>query len=271
MDFFEWAAAADDDVTDDEVIETLLGDPSRRDSLAEYSLDARVAYEHSVLAALASGGDARGGDADFLMLQRGTLRPLAKAFRYTFPPDIRKTHVLRGLLEQANKAVMNTTLAHALRDPDEELTRGSKAALFDAHVKDYVVLLPMRAPEGVAGEDAAAMLDPSRCRCFTHGMIGHLVVMTYVSRDRLVALALEAGQHDLARHAISRGLRGLPGDEHLYRLRMRLEAHAGNTRGLVSSYAELCVYLADLEVEPSPATTALYKELRSQRTSSTVS
>jgi DNA-binding SARP family transcriptional activator len=89
--------------------------------------------------------------------------------------------------------------------------------------------------------------------------------------DRLVALALEAGQHDLARHAINRGLRGLPGDEHLYRLRMRLEAHTGNTRGLVAAYEELCVYLADLEVEPSPATTALYNELRSQRTSSTVS
>jgi nucleoid-associated protein YgaU len=89
--------------------------------------------------------------------------------------------------------------------------------------------------------------------------------------DRLVALALEAGQHDVARHAISRGLRGLPGDEHLYRLRMRLEAHAGNTRGLVAAYEELCVYLADLEVEPSPATTALYNELRSQRTSTTVS
>jgi nucleoid-associated protein YgaU len=89
--------------------------------------------------------------------------------------------------------------------------------------------------------------------------------------DRLVALALEAGQHDLARHAISRGLRGLPGDEHIYRLRMRLEAHAGNTRGLVGAYEELCVYLGDLEAEPSPATTALYNELRSQRTSSTVS
>ena len=89
--------------------------------------------------------------------------------------------------------------------------------------------------------------------------------------DRLVALAVEAGQHDLARHAINRGLRGLPGDEHLYRLRMRLEAHTGNTRGLVAAYEELCVYLADLEVEPSPATTALYNELRSQRTSSTVS
>lgn len=89
--------------------------------------------------------------------------------------------------------------------------------------------------------------------------------------DRLVALAVDAGQHDLARHAISRGLRGLPGDEHLYRLRMRLEAHAGNTRGLVGAYEELCVYLADLEIEPSAATTALYNELRSQRTSSTVS
>jgi hypothetical protein len=84
--------------------------------------------------------------------------------------------------------------------------------------------------------------------------------------DRLVALAVEAGQHDLARQGISRGLRGLPGDEHLYRLRMRLEANAGNARGLISAYEELCVYLADLEAEPSPATTALYIQLRSQRT-----
>ena len=52
---------------------------------------------------------------------------------------------------------------------------------------------------------------------------------------------------------------------------MRLEAHAGNTRGLVAAYEELCVYLADLEAEPSPTTAALYNELRSQRTSTTVS
>jgi DNA-binding SARP family transcriptional activator len=80
--------------------------------------------------------------------------------------------------------------------------------------------------------------------------------------EQLVTLALEAGQYDVARHAISRGLRGLPGDEHLYRLRMRLEAHAGNTLGIVSAYKELCVYLADLGLEPSPDTATLYNELR---------
>lgn len=89
--------------------------------------------------------------------------------------------------------------------------------------------------------------------------------------NRLVSIATEAGRHDLARHAISRGLRGLPGDEHLYRLRMRLESHAGNTRGLVAAYEELGNYLADLDLKPSPATVALYNELQSHRTASNVS
>lgn len=79
--------------------------------------------------------------------------------------------------------------------------------------------------------------------------------------DHLVALALDADQLDVAREAIIRGLRGLPGDEHLYRRRMRVEAHAGNHAGIVAAYDELTVYLADFETRPSTATTALYHEL----------
>lgn len=79
--------------------------------------------------------------------------------------------------------------------------------------------------------------------------------------DRLVDLAVDAGQLDVARDAITRGLRGLPGDEHLYRARMRVEAAAGNHAGIVAAYEQLTMYLADFETQPSPATNALYHEL----------
>lgn len=79
--------------------------------------------------------------------------------------------------------------------------------------------------------------------------------------DQLIELAVAAGQLDIARDAISRGLRGLPGDEHLYRTRMRVESVAGNHAGIVAAYDELETYLADLETQPSPATTALYHDL----------
>lgn len=82
--------------------------------------------------------------------------------------------------------------------------------------------------------------------------------------DALVELAVDAGRIDVAREAIVRGLRGLPGDEHLYRARMRVEAAAGNHAGIVAAYDELCVYLADLETQPAPVTTALYHELKGQ-------
>lgn len=91
-------------------------------------------------------------------------------------------------------------------------------------------------------------------------LIGHVV-------GTLVDLALDAGDIDTARYAVTRGLRGLPGDETLYRLRMRIEHHAGRHGGIVAAYDELTVYLRDLETEPSALTTALYRELT--RTSST--
>jgi nucleoid-associated protein YgaU len=79
--------------------------------------------------------------------------------------------------------------------------------------------------------------------------------------EQLVDLALDATQIDVAREAIVRGLRGLPGNEELYRCRMRVEHHAGNLPGVTAAYEELVTYLTDLETEPSPATTALYQDL----------
>ncbi|GMU78499.1 MAG: hypothetical protein AMXMBFR46_12940 [Acidimicrobiia bacterium] len=85
-------------------------------------------------------------------------------------------------------------------------------------------------------------------------LIGQVVEM-------LVGLALDAGQVDVARDAVTRGLRGLPGDEALYRLRMRIEHQAGRHGEIIAAYDELTVYLNDLDAEPSAATTALYREL----------
>lgn len=78
---------------------------------------------------------------------------------------------------------------------------------------------------------------------------------------RLVELAREAGDTDLAREALLRGLRGLPGNEELYRSRMRVEHDAGNTAGVKRAYDELVTYLADFESEPSASTTALLRLL----------
>lgn len=79
--------------------------------------------------------------------------------------------------------------------------------------------------------------------------------------EALVDLAVEAARVDEARDAITRGLRGLPGNEELYRCRMRVEHHAGNHAGIVAAYSELTVYLADLDTDPSPTTTGLFNEL----------
>lgn len=79
--------------------------------------------------------------------------------------------------------------------------------------------------------------------------------------ERLVDLALDAGQVDIARDAVVRGLRGLPGNEELYRCRLRVEHHAGNLAGVTAAYEELVTYLTDLETEPSPATAALFQDL----------
>ncbi|HRE00955.1 MAG TPA: hypothetical protein PLV68_06620, partial [Ilumatobacteraceae bacterium] len=66
---------------------------------------------------------------------------------------------------------------------------------------------------------------------------------------------------DLAREAVAQGLRGLPGDEVLYRLRMKIEHHAGNLTGVSSAYDELLSHLADFEADPSPSTVELRREL----------
>ena len=81
--------------------------------------------------------------------------------------------------------------------------------------------------------------------------------------EHLVDLALEQGDLDGARAAITHGLRGLPGNELLYRLRMRTEAAAANVAGVKAAYDELTTYLADFDAEPSDETRDLRDRLLS--------
>jgi hypothetical protein len=77
----------------------------------------------------------------------------------------------------------------------------------------------------------------------------------------LVDLSLDAGNIDLARYAVLQGLRGLPGNEILYRARMRIEDSAGNATAVRAAYNELLIYLGDLESVPSTDTTQLFDRL----------
>ena len=70
----------------------------------------------------------------------------------------------------------------------------------------------------------------------------------------LAELALLADDLDTARYAVTQGLRGLPGNEVLYRARMRIEHAAGNTTAVRTAYRELTDYLDDLGAEPSQET-----------------
>jgi len=77
----------------------------------------------------------------------------------------------------------------------------------------------------------------------------------------LIDLTLDSGELDLARHAVVQGLRGLPGNEILYRARMRIEHAAGNPTAVRTAFTELSNYLDDLDTEPAAETRALYGEL----------
>jgi len=70
---------------------------------------------------------------------------------------------------------------------------------------------------------------------------------------RLAQLALDDDDFAVARIAVHRGLRALPLNEPLYRLRMQTEASAGNVGGVRAAFDELCGRLSDLDVDASPS------------------
>jgi hypothetical protein len=81
----------------------------------------------------------------------------------------------------------------------------------------------------------------------------------------LVALELDNGNLDDARRAAIQGLRALPGNELLYRERIRIEEVAGNTKAARSALLELIYHLEDLGTEPSTSTIDQYGHLIGDR------
>ncbi|MAT06892.1 MAG: hypothetical protein CL424_17800 [Acidimicrobiaceae bacterium] len=79
--------------------------------------------------------------------------------------------------------------------------------------------------------------------------------------EQLANLALDDDNVEIAREAVTQGLKGLPGDEVLYRLRMRVEHHVGNLAGIAAAYDELLRHLAEFDTEPSPSTIELHRAL----------
>ena len=169
----------------------------------------------------------------------GLLRDLPRLLRRAEAPD--------AWIEEKGLAVAVHT--RRLEDPD---------AAFDR-------LLPVLT---AAAQERGLAVEPGRMviEIRASGMDKGKALRTLVSEfeagaARLADLALASGQVDVARDGLTRGLRGLPGNEELYRSRLRVEHRAGNLAGVRAAYDELVTYLADLETEPSPATTALYHDL----------
>lgn len=129
--------------------------------LGPYSLATRCLLEDTV------------PDCPRLMRQSGLLAAGARVLRYTFD-GTQKNIMLHALLEQAGKAGHAGRLDRA--PCDEHLTTGEKARAALRHVKNYVVLLPLRLPRGTTHAD---LTDTSKCAMLTAGLTGHLVVIEY--------------------------------------------------------------------------------------------
>ena len=94
----------------------------------------------------------------------------------------------------------------------------------------------------------------------THQLVAEASDLIERATELLVTLTSEQGDVETARHALVQGLRGLPGNEVLYRLRMTLEHDTGNLAAVKGAYVELLGFLGDLEADPSDATVELYEQ-----------
>jgi DNA-binding SARP family transcriptional activator len=96
---------------------------------------------------------------------------------------------------------------------------------------------------------------------YTEQLVSEANNLIVAATCQLTPLALAAGLVEVARNAIRRALRAVPGDEDLYRCRLRVEGHSGNLAGVRSAYAELTAALKTLDAKPSAETEALYTQL----------
>jgi nucleoid-associated protein YgaU len=158
------------------------------------------------------------------------------------PADRSRNTLALSDLVTTDLSVLRTLYERALRAP---------SARAIALLQDALALVEGE-PFNAAGYDWAH---------HDHQYVAEASALIEQAVEHLVELTTQAGKLDVARGALVRGLRGLPGNEVLYRARMRLEHDAGNLAGVKTAWDELVAYLDDLYTEPSEATEALYREL----------
>ena len=96
---------------------------------------------------------------------------------------------------------------------------------------------------------------------YTEQLVSEANNLIVAATCQLTPLALAAGLVEVARNAVRRALRAVPGDEDLYRCRLRVEGHSGNLAGVRSAYAELVAALKAIDAKPCDETIALYSQL----------
>ena len=96
---------------------------------------------------------------------------------------------------------------------------------------------------------------------YTEHLVSEANNLIVAATCQLTPLALAAGLVEVARNAVRRSLRAVPGDEDLYRCRLLVEGHTGNLAGVRSAYAELVTALKAIDAKPSDETIALYTQL----------
>lgn len=94
-------------------------------------------------------------------------------------------------------------------------------------------------------------------------MCAHDVILRAASQ--LYELACDTDDLATARHALVHGLKGVPGHEELYRLRMQLEHRCVGARAVHATFDELTHQLDALDCDPSDETVALYEQLTGRR------
>jgi hypothetical protein len=101
----------------------------------------------------------------------------------------------------------------------------------------------------------------------TEGLLGRIEAITADAALLLAEWNLDRRDTARAMWAAGQGLRASPGDERLFRIRMRAHDQAGNPAGVESVMAELCRVVEALEPfdDLHPETVALYDELSRRR------
>jgi DNA-binding SARP family transcriptional activator len=207
----------------------------------------------------------------FLACQNGKPVTRARVLNAVWGGEARMGKTLSNKLSEIRRSLGHTTDGDAYLPVDTGPTiRLHPAVMTDLAVFDALV----RRAGHVASNDATELLREA---------LGHVegepfddagyewagsTQDDYQTHDEIVdaarqlyQLSVDSGDLATARFALVQGLKGVPGHEDLYRLRMQLEHRASNTSAVHAAFSELTRQLTVLDCAPSTETVTLYRDL----------